>query len=270
MLSITSDYATDSGCPQPCLRNIAEAGFTHVHWCHQWCTDFVYADAEINQIAAWFKEYGLTLNDLHASEGVEKRWTSAREYERQAGVELVKNRIEMTARLGSDVIIMHIGNEPVNPEAREIFWNQLWHSLDELESCARANGIRIALENGIFAHVRRALDRYPADYIGLCYDCGHGNVSKDGLDETSQLRDRLIAVHLHDNDGTGDQHKIPFMGTVDWPRLAEILAHSAYQKPVSLEVSTRNCGIDDERAFLAQCFEAASRLAGMVNTARTV
>ena len=43
MLSITTDYAKDVGDPSPYLRSIAEAGFSHLHWCHQWNTDFLYA-----------------------------------------------------------------------------------------------------------------------------------------------------------------------------------------------------------------------------------
>ncbi len=87
MLSLTTDYASSKGCPESALRRIAEAGFTHVHWCHQWNTDFLYGHAEIAQIGRWLAEFGLGLLDLHASAGVEKNWVSAREYERLAGVE---------------------------------------------------------------------------------------------------------------------------------------------------------------------------------------
>ncbi|HOZ48727.1 MAG TPA: sugar phosphate isomerase/epimerase family protein [Candidatus Hydrogenedentes bacterium] len=268
MLSITSDYAQDVGCPEPYLRRIAEAGFSHVHWCHQWNTDFLYAPSEIAQIGRWFEDFGLTLNDLHASDGKEKCWVSLREYERLAGVELVRNRIEMAGWLGSDVIIMHMGSVPDDEDTEKRYWEQLWKSLDNLEPVARKNGIRIAIENGRFAPIRRVLDRYPADYVGLCYDCGHGNVSGDGLDETDALKDRLLAIHLHDNDGTGDQHKLLFMGTVDWPRLARILAKSAYRKCVSMEVSMRRSGIEDETAFLNKAFETGTTFAQMVDQER--
>ena len=67
MLSLTSDYVTGTGDPSPSLRLRAEAGFTHVHWCHQWRSDFLYADSEIEQIGRWLGEYGLKLNDVNAS-----------------------------------------------------------------------------------------------------------------------------------------------------------------------------------------------------------
>ena len=79
MLSITTDYFTDHGDPSPYLRRIADAGFTHIHWCHHWRSDFLYADAEIDQIGYWLKEYGLVLHDVHGSEGIEKFWYALQE-----------------------------------------------------------------------------------------------------------------------------------------------------------------------------------------------
>ena len=112
MLSITTDYATSIGDPSPYLRRIADAGFTHLHWCHQWNTDFLYSEWEVDQIECWLNDFGLQLLDLHASVGPEKNWYSGKEYERLSGVELVKNRIDMTSRLGGGVIIMHIPKDP--------------------------------------------------------------------------------------------------------------------------------------------------------------
>ena len=64
MLSCTTDYFRKTECPEPYLRRIAEAGFSHVHWCHQWNTDFVYAEPEIARIESWLDELGLKLLDL--------------------------------------------------------------------------------------------------------------------------------------------------------------------------------------------------------------
>ncbi len=264
MLSVTTDYAHDKGCPENDLRQIAEAGFTHIHWCHQWNTDFVYSAPEIDQIALWLKDFGLAVNDLHASEGKEKCWTSLREYERLAGVELVKNRIEMTARLGGDVIIMHASDQSEAKDLGEPFWTQLWKSLDELEPFARAHGVRIAIENGSFIVLGKALARYAPDYLGFCYDSGHGNNDDDGLGQAEAIKDRLIAVHLHDNDSNSDQHNPVFSGTIDWPRLARVVASSSYTKPVSMELTVENSGFDDEMAFLRHVHATGTELAQMV------
>jgi sugar phosphate isomerase/epimerase len=270
IVSMTSDYATDHGCPEPALRRIADAGFTHVHWCHHWASDFVYAPAEVSQIARWMSQYGLQLTDLHASMGPEKNWGSPLEYERLAGVELVRNRIEMTARLGSDVIIMHMPGGC--QEGDDGAWERFRRSMDALEPYSAVHGVRIAIENGgsdaSFDAIERVLGMYGPEFAGLCYDSGHGNLFPRGLDRLAKLADRLISVHLHDNQGTGDDHNIPFSGTIDWDRLMSIIGSSAYGKWVSQEVSIRNTGIAEEPEFLARAYAAAVRLQKSLEAAR--
>jgi sugar phosphate isomerase/epimerase len=266
MLSIATDYAADSGCPEPALRGMARAGFTHVHWCHQWNSDFLYSNPEIDQIAHWLDEFGLTLIDLHGSAGREKAWGSARDYERLAGIELVVNRMEMVRRLGGDAVVMHLPKEPDAEAEKTAYWDRTQRTLDALRPAAATFEVRIALENlapANHASISRVLDLYPPDYIGICYDSGHGNMTGRGLDWLEPHADRLIATHLHDNDGVGDQHKLPGMGTVDWPRLARIIARSSYNKPPSMEVSQKNSGYENrEEEFLAAARDCGPRIQG--------
>ena len=269
-LSMTTDYVTGLGSPAPYLRSIAAAGFTHVHWCHQWNTDFSYMQSEIDQIERWLREYGLTLLDLHGSAGVEKCWTSYVEYERLAGIELVANRLAMTARLGGGAVIMHIPTTPEDAEEASVYWSALRRSLDALAPISGATGVRIAIENGGLGHldtIARVFSEYGADYVGLCYDSGHGNTSGEGLDQLWRLRDRLISLHLHDNDGASDQHKPMFTGTVDWDRLGAVIADSAYEKAVSQELSIRLSGLD-EPGLLTQAIEDGRRLTAMIEAHR--
>ena len=265
MLSLTTDYAVDNGCPGPYLKRIAAAGFSHVHWCHHWNDDFLYDDVEIRRIAAWFAEYGLSLNDLHASSGQEKAWGSVREYERRAGVELVKNRIAMTAELGADVIIIHLADGIDPDDASDSAWTATLESLKELEPFARKEGVRIAVENGDFRVVEKVLAIHDGGYVGLCYDSGHGNMGGAGLDGLDRCKDRLIAIHLSDNDAGSDQHKLPFSGSVEWPRLARIIAQSSYTKCVNLEtVIGEEVSCDDECLYVQKAFETAKTLSVMI------
>lgn len=259
-LSINTDFAKDKGDPTPYLKAISEAGFTHVHWCHHWASDFVYMDSEINQIGEWLDDYGLKLLDLHGSVGPEKNWFSDKEYERLAGVELVKNRLEMTARLGGDAVVMHIPSGPISDGLKK--------SLDALAPHANKLGVRIAVENGCFEAMNSALSEFGPDYLGLCYDCGHGNMDANGLGKMDVIKDRLIAIHLHDNDGINDEHKIPFTSTVDWNRLIDIIARSSYSKCINLEVSMRNMGIEDVDQFVQLAYQKGAILTQMLESAR--
>jgi sugar phosphate isomerase/epimerase len=278
MLSIATDYAHDAGSPEPALKAIADAGFTHIHWAHHCFSDFYYHPSEIEQIARWLQEYHLILSDLHGSQGQEKDWTHLEEYRRRAGVQLVANRIEMTARLGGDAVVMHMFPEALEPAANAAYWRQCWKTFDELEPVCRRHNIRLAIENVgpaepacayCFDTIGMVFARYAPDYLGLCYDCGHGNFAKDGLDQLDRYKDRLTVIHLHDNDGTRDQHKLPFLGTVDWPRLARLITRSAYRKDITtLEVGMKNSGIPEAAPFLQAAHTAAARFEQMIHSAR--
>ncbi len=271
MLSITTDYVKSTGDPEPYLRRIAETGFTHLHWCHQWDTDFLYSKSEVDQIAVWLDELELQMLDIHASHGVEKRWASLREYERLAGIELVENRIAMAARLNSNVIILHLPRLVPEAPGGDPLWTAVRRSLDALAPFARSHGVRIALENldpPNFVFIGQLFSEYGSDFLGLCYDAGHGNLSGIGLDQLEILKDRLISVHLHDNDGTGDHHNLLYSGTVDWARLAKIMATSSYDKCVSMELSIGRSGYTDEMAFLQKGFETGTRFAAVIAEAR--
>ncbi len=278
-LSMNTDYASDHGTPEPYLRQIAAAGFSHLHWVHHWKGDHIYSQYEIEQIGRWLEKYGLLLNDLHASEGNEKFWLSGEEYARRSGVELVQNRIEMTAVLGGDAIVLHLPAEP-NGENNVRYWTRLHKSLDELlphvqrsaENFGKS-GVRIALENNFrisnHAPLKRILAEYSPNEIGICYDSGHGNIMGDGLDFLEEVKDRLLVLHLNDNDGSGDQHKLIFTATVDWARLAQLVATSSYDKPLGMEVVMRNMRIDDAPTFLAQAMATCTKFAEMVEVRRT-
>lgn len=268
MLSITTDYARSTGDPSPYLKRIAAAGFSHVHWCHHWNTDFIYSGCEVDRIAAWFAEYGLALLDLHGATGPEKNWAAPEEYRRLAGVELVRNRLEMTARLGGHAVVMHAGLTD-NPAGTPPGWDALKRSLDALEPFSRKLGVPIAVENTSrdWGMVAALLDHYPPDYLGLCYDSGHGNVDGLGLEKLAALKERLLCLHLHDNDGKSDQHRLPFTGTVDWPEFVRILASSPYTGSISMESNMSHEGIQPEEEFLARAFGAGTRLSSMLAAA---
>lgn len=143
-------------------------------------------------------------------------------------------------------------------------------SLSDLEPFVRTRGVRIAIENtGNFDAVQQVLREYDPDFVGLCYDAGHGNMNGTGLQCLNMLKDRLISVHLHDNDGTADQHNLLFSGTTDWERLMKIISESSYEKCISMEVIMRNSGIEDEAVFLKRAFETGVQCSNMIETYRS-
>ena len=264
-LSMATDYACDTGDARPYLRNIAEAGFKHIQWIHHWKHDFIYTKPEIQHIAKMMKDLDLSLYDIHAPVGDEKNWFSSIEYQRLAGVEIVKNRIEMCKTLGGAVIVMHI---PTLIPENLGKWHQLKKSLDELEKFCAKKDVRIAVENNEpfaeFNGIKELFSEYGPGFIGLCYDSGHGNMGGKGLEHLDSVKERLISLHLHDNNGFEDQHKPIFTGTINWEKLARIIAGSPCRKFLTFETNMRFSGIQDEKLFLERAYSDGLKLLKMI------
>jgi sugar phosphate isomerase/epimerase len=270
MTCMTTDYVSSTEAPEPFLRRIAQAGFTHVHWCHQWNTAYLYGEEEVEGLRALMGELGLKVLDLHGLvlDGLYYGAADAEALDR--GLAVVANRIGMAARLGSDTVILH----PPQPRGRDCdaVCEAARPFLDRALEAARPLGVRLAMENltsaDTWGPVGWLMERYEPVTMGLCYDSGHGNLSPGSLGWLEKYRGRLFSVHLHDNDGTADQHLLPFAGTVDWDRLTTILADSIYDRPMSLESNTRcerRQPAPEEAAYLREAFAAAERLQAMVH-----
>ena len=248
-IALNSDYLKSTGSPEIFLRLMAEAGFSHLHWCHQWNTDYIYTSSEINMYKHWLKEFGIVLLDIHGSAGMEKCWWSEVDYCRRAGVELVLNRIQMFDALeGEGCIMMHMPcfqyGVDIAPIQRTHF-EAVKRSLDELVPALEKYNTKIAVENmfdDTFETISGIMNEYPAEYVGITYDSGHGNINTArGAENMETWKSRLQALHLNDNNGSGDLHQPPFYGTVDWERAAKMIAGSSYtDRPASFELSIAN------------------------------
>ncbi len=248
-IAINSDTFRGTGDPASAIRAAADAGFTHLMWCHQWCTDFLYTAPELARIKELLTENDMILQDVHGTAGSEKCWFSLDESQRQAGVLLVQNRLEMMQELSATGVLTMHGpfyrkSQPENREDVSRQFDQVRKSLDDLMPVLDRYDRLIAIENlcgDTWELLEKLLNDYPANRVGITYDAGHGNYAElPAWDFLKKWKDRVNALHLHDNDGSGDQHQPPFYGTVDWDALTQVLASSAYNNPLCFELSMRN------------------------------
>lgn len=294
-LCIATDYAGESGIIEEIeaeLKLIAESGFTHIHWCNEWDGDYLYSSYEMKQIRAWMDQYGLKAKSLHASKGsrrncnrvehCRKDYTSDVEYNRLAGVELVKNRVDLAACLGTGEIVLHMylpfETFQEDPSYKEVFYENVYRSLDELMPYCLEKGVRICVENLFEASAELQLEqfdrlfaRYPKEFLGMCLDSGHAYLVWGGEFITAlaeRYADRIYSVHLHDNkgwkqvEGGGDAHRIPGRGEIDWAALMRVLKSSAYEMPLTLELVTAERG-EGIKTFLGEALAAGEWLMGL-------
>ncbi len=72
--------------------------------------------------------------------------------------------------------------------------------------------------------------------FGLCLDTGHLNLLHKNM--THYIRTvgkRLRCLHVHDNDGNGDEHLMPFVGNIRWNDFLAALKEIGYDGDLSFE-----------------------------------
>lgn len=254
-LAMNNDYRFPIGDPLPRLPLIAEAGFSHINWCHHWFDDHFYSAASVRRIARELQRLGIRVLDLHASAGILAGVNSRFEPRRKLGAALLKNRINVCADLGGDAVALHVTSDASR------------RTLDEVAELCRRRNVRVAMENlpdpGHPALLESFLRDYDADFLGICYDTGHGNIDPEGASLVERHRHRLFSLHVNDNFGEKDQHLPPMDGTFDWENFIRILRNSSYDKPICLESAYGGSVYPDERKFLSRCYDAAHRLEEM-------
>jgi sugar phosphate isomerase/epimerase len=89
--------------------------------------------------------------------------------------------------------------------------------------------------------------------IGITLDTSHANMI--GLDLPATIRELgpyLIATHISDNDGSGDQHRTPGSGTIDWPATIRVLREVEYKGLFNLEIPGERHALLPLRAFASK------------------
>jgi len=104
---------------------------------------------------------------------------------------------------------------------------------------------RICLENistNTAGSLLRIIERVGDPHAGICLDTGHLNVAKGK--QAAFVREagsRLVALHVSDNDGSSDQHIMPYArGTVPWDELIRALKGLPYEGLFNFEIPGEN------------------------------
>lgn len=86
-----------------------------------------------------------------------------------------------------------------------------------------------------------------ADSFKICLDPGHSNKAMRFGNPTPanvarRLGGNIVALHLNDNDGMTDQHKIPMTGNIDWKDLMDALDEIGYDGYYNMEIALGHFG----------------------------
>lgn len=224
-----------------------------------WGDEYVGIDGPKEKHPDMARRNGLLIENVHLPfSNANELWTDSLESE-----DIIKGyacSIEECADYNIPTAVLHLtsGNNPPSPSVKGL------DRIKKLVELAGKKAVNIALENlrkpeyleFIFSNIQ-------SDRLGFCYDSGHENCYTKGTDFLSIYGSRLMALHLHDNDGTDDQHLIPGEGNVDWYALMKKLNGTRYSGAIALEVTNEFSQCSENKKpemFLKRAFEAAKRL----------
>lgn len=316
--SVNSDYNNDIHSwieIERQISNIAKAGFTHIQWIHDWEGEYIYSPSEMFQVRDLINGYGLKAHTIHATEGgvrsrktngkvlfnnryrytdIRKDYTSMNEYTRLAGVDLIRNRIDLCSHIGATAMVLHMQLPYMmfeeNPSDKADYYNQVCKSFDEIRPYARAAGVRIALENLICTpkhhqeeQFDRMFDKYSEDFLGFCFDSGHASLQckNDMAYFLEKYNKRLYVTHLQDTNSIPDEllnddseilkhdrHWVPFAeeGVIDWNEIARLVAKAPLDLPADFEVGIYGSTPEEEFEKLKDCRNKAENFDNMVKS----
>lgn len=173
-------------------------------------------------------------------------------------VENYKKDIKICKQNNIPMVVMHLTSKKVAPNYNEIGLERI----REIVNYAKELDIKVAFENtkikGYLEYVIQNLDN---DNVGICYDAGHCHVHFNDEFPYEMFKNKIFAVHLHDNDKSDDLHLMPFDGTLNWKEVINNLKKSNYNGPITMELCYRyeylNMGINN---FYKKGYEVGSKL----------
>ncbi len=192
-------------------------------------------------------EAGIVCNQAHAP------FPSAKyddeEFNKKMFDKIVRS-MECASLLGAGIIVVHpIHGFPDGTDEFALnmdFYNRL------LPYCQKFN-IKVALENMWKTYTKRKhiaasacgtpedfvryLDALDSEWFVGCLDLGHCTLTDDEPQRAIRVlgKERIKALHVHDNDYVNDSHALPYLGLINWDETLEALAEIGYDGEFTYE-----------------------------------
>ena len=215
-----------------------------------------FGDTDFRDHPALAQNVGLFVENIHAPyDDINDIWLD--NLNGQTLVDNFKGIVEDCSNYNIPAMILHLSSRDNPPPYNEIGLDRTKRIVEKAEK----HGVNIAFENLRKAeYLKYVLDQVDSPYAGFCYDSGHHNCHSPHVDLLSRHGSRLMALHLHDNDGTDDQHLLPFDGNIDWAKTMGEISKAGYAGALALEVRNRGYAELSPEEFLHLAFERSKSL----------
>ena len=169
--------------------------------------------------------------------------------------DIVKD-IKLAKKYGFSCVVAHFEGE-----ASEIGFNRIRRVLKVCEKF----DVPLAVENIGYQHLfEQIFATIKSDYLKFCYDIGHNNYFDPDFDYLSKYGNKLIALHLHSNDGTADMHTLNKYGNVNWDAFAKKIAKINPNINLDYEILMKKSGGETENEVVEETFKQACELEKLI------
>lgn len=232
-------------------RLIRQAGFDCVML---WWSDKFERGAGYQEDVYLARKAGLEIENMHAPVHVQN-CLSSDNLDGESVYQVYLQCVEDCAVFHIPTMVIHLPDDQY-PVAELGF-----QRLEKIIHKAEDEEIQIAFENlKNINNLDRVLNTFQSEFAGYCYDsCHHKNYAFD-IDLLNKYRNRLMALHLQDNGGKYNQHRLPFDGTIDWEDVITKIALTGYQGATTLEPMNWDYKDLSIQEFLFCAYQKAKRL----------
>jgi sugar phosphate isomerase/epimerase len=256
------------------LDRILEAGFRQIE---------IFAAPEhldyrdrhhVSDLAQWFSDLSVPLHSMHAPPYSEPgglrrggfpisiSYTQRRL--RIDSMDEIKRTLEVAEQLPFRYLVLHLGldNEGFSLEK----FDAAFTSLEHLRVFGKERGVNLLLENALgelnmSSRLMHFLAYTHLEDVAVCFDVGHAHLEGDAREALTAVRERTVAVHLHDNHGEKDEHLLPFHapdGGIRWRPLIEDLIDASKSRSFCAFLELQDRG--PEATNLARVREVVHKL----------
>ncbi|MBC7113503.1 MAG: sugar phosphate isomerase/epimerase [Candidatus Methanomethyliales bacterium] len=172
---------------------------------------------------------------------------------RSCALKIIFESMNRAHEIGAKAYILHPGlRTPLDNLVPGVNSSLNLYSLEKILNYSEKMGLRVAIENmpgNTPCLLQRAeeflalMDNGLPIYVAL--DVGHANTTSQLDSFLSKINDQIIHLHLHDNSGNDDEHKVIGEGTVDW----DLIKTKVHIDKVSAVVENNNLE-DAKKSFI--------------------
>lgn len=207
----------------------------------------------------YMDEIGIVCNQAHAPldfKHTDKIDLSDRKYLRNV------RAIEIASILGAESIVVHSLGSVLKSELDYFDYNRRYlksyipfcekykmhisvENLNTSDANGKAMGIPGLTTPEEYISYVESLE---SDWFNICIDTGHSAIT--GIDPEDMIEamnnNQLMALHIHDNNGTTDQHLLPYAGKLNWDNITAALKKIKYKGDFTLEAINFFADVPDE------------------------